>query len=249
MKIYRISGNFTQHDFWSEPDPGFVGEIVVQEDGLFYGYQEEQYSCYPYSPVRYINGVLKQDGVTGAYDIAFLKFSNERNLAPLAYVVSDLYHEIGIWCGMEVGFEIGWDFGEPDGDPSAAYVYPRFRQQGNAKVTLEPIEYSPDKEEEILSKWKEIDLEFYWNKILVTTDPKTFDQLFDVLEMHQRAILCDSIRSLLYDSFPVCALEDLEDALLYVVETYDRDERKDLDTTLVTYFSDEDYVEVEEDKY
>ena len=42
-KIFKISGNFTQHGEWSAPDPSFVGEIVVDDANTFCGYCDELY--------------------------------------------------------------------------------------------------------------------------------------------------------------------------------------------------------------
>ena len=42
-KIFKISGNFMLRGKGSEPDPGFVGKIVVDDEDNFYGVCEELY--------------------------------------------------------------------------------------------------------------------------------------------------------------------------------------------------------------
>lgn len=125
-KTMRIYGNFEQFGEWSEPDPGFEGYIIVEEDGSFVGYQNELYGVVvgmedihnELNSTRYVTGYIANNNKDGAEGIAYLKLSREDRQTPLMYVVPNLAMN-GNWAAP------GWSgFFEP---------------KGKAKVSLEEV--------------------------------------------------------------------------------------------------------------
>jgi len=133
-KIMRIFGNFEQFGKWSEPDPGFDGHILVNDDGSFIGYQNELYGTV--KGLEYLNNELNNirfvighigKSRSGAEGIAFLKLSRESRQAPLMYVVPDLTKGAGNWAVLPSYFQT-------------------FEPEGGAKVSVETQELEDDSE-------------------------------------------------------------------------------------------------------
>lgn len=153
-RIFKISGNFAKYGKWSEPDPSFSGEIVVDEkyqpyaefcDWLyysnFYGTCDELYNSdlMDINRTRYIAGVLVEDERKERQGIIFLKLSNDPEQDPLKYVVPDLANpERGSWWAALTPF-----FG--------------FLQQGKAKITLEEETFSEEEAENIMEKYDSLE--------------------------------------------------------------------------------------------
>lgn len=91
-KIFKISGNFFQYGEWAEPDPAFVGEIVLEDSGTFYGYCNELYddNMPDLNKNRFIAGAITANARNHKLGIAFYKLSNDEVQLPLMYVVPDL---------------------------------------------------------------------------------------------------------------------------------------------------------------
>lgn len=129
-KTMRIYGNFEQFGKWSEPDPGFDGHIVVEEDGSFMGYQCELYGAVAgmeslhddLNKLRFVIGCIakSKDDKDG---IAYIKLSRNGRQAPLMYVVPNL---------------------EGEGDWSVPGSSGYFEPQGQAKVSLEDVPSADD---------------------------------------------------------------------------------------------------------
>ena len=141
-KIFRISGNFKQSGKWSKPDPSFSGKIVVDEDGIFYGFCDELYSeniMSDLNRVRYLSGALGPNGFNGNQGIAFYKMSNYFPQNPLMYIVPDLIcMDSGGWYALERGLNL-------------------FALKGMAKVSIEEEIYSEEEEASIRAKFELLD--------------------------------------------------------------------------------------------
>ena len=154
-KIFKISGNFTQNGEWTNPDPAFAGEIVVNETGKFYGWCD-QYSTegtndlqaggvYEIDETRYLIGALAKEG--DGYSLLFFKLSNAPWQTPLLYEIHDVSATDCIWAAM--------DF---DGD---------FAPKGNAMVSLEEIPYSKADAEQVRERFYDADISINENDALV----------------------------------------------------------------------------------
>lgn len=136
-KIFKISGNFMQYNVWSEPNPSFTGEIIVDDAGVFCGYCTELYNSRK-SEVRFLAGAFAPNGRNGKTGIAFYKMSNDPIQAPLMYVMPDLDNvQSGSWA--------------------APGLFGYFEPQGKAKITIEEATYSEDDESRIKSQFEEVD--------------------------------------------------------------------------------------------
>jgi len=101
----RIFGNFEQFGKWSEPDPGFEGHIIVDDDGKFIGYLDELYGpvagmeslCNSLNNIRFVTGYIANNGKDGAEGICYLKLSQDSNQSPLLYVIPNIIKE-GEWA-------------------------------------------------------------------------------------------------------------------------------------------------------
>ena len=151
-KIFRISGNFVQFGEWAEPDPSFSGEIVVDEDGVFYGFCDELYegdAGPDINRVRYLSGAFGPNGYNGQQGIAFYKMSNYALQSPLMYVAPDLNNTYsGGWYAMD---RLGVNF----------------MLQGIAKVFVEEEEYSKEKEISIKTKFGLLNTGINYHDILL----------------------------------------------------------------------------------
>lgn len=104
-KIFSIEGNFTQNGKWSQPDPSFKGKIIVEDDGSFSGYCDELYGSISSDKTRYLFGYLAQDEHGKVTGITFFKLSNDRNQAPLIYLVADLKTDrVALWGSLSLSF-------------------------------------------------------------------------------------------------------------------------------------------------
>ncbi|MBR5027485.1 hypothetical protein IKX64_02800 [Candidatus Saccharibacteria bacterium] len=96
-RIFKLSGNYCLCGSWEDPDPSFVGKIVVKEDGNFVGYCDELYdSDTPdINRVRYLVGYYDEEG------ICFYKLSNYAEQMPLLYADYKLEsYKYGAWGGL-----------------------------------------------------------------------------------------------------------------------------------------------------
>ena len=122
----RVFGNFKQFGKWSEPDPGFDGYILVEENGRFIGYQDELYGTVvgledlhtELNLVRYITGYIAESNKNGTRGIAFYKLSMQEDQSPIMYFCPDLTEE-GVWAVPGV----------------TGY----FEPQGKARVSIEDV--------------------------------------------------------------------------------------------------------------
>lgn len=157
-KIFKISGNFMQYGKWSEPDPSFVGEIVVEDEKL-QGYCNELYEHGEMSEVnkvRYLVGALTNNGKNGNLGAIFFKLSNDTKQSPLRYVVYDLTNPAGgFWEAMRVMV------------PGTNLL--RFVQQGRAKITIEEQDYSEEKAARIKAEFEKLDTKDALNNLLATS--------------------------------------------------------------------------------
>ena len=149
-RIFNISGNFMQFESWCEPDPSFVGKIVLTEEDEFYGFCEELYASdmSDINRIRYIAGAFAKNGRNGQQGIAFYKMSNDPEQAPLMYVVPDLTDpETGVWAAL--------------------FIFGGFQEQGKAKVTITEEPYSKEEEDRIKVKYQNLDEEINGNDELL----------------------------------------------------------------------------------
>jgi hypothetical protein len=122
-----LTGNFEQFGKWSDPDPGFKGHIIVENDGSFIGYLIELYGPVvgmeslhnDSNRIRLITGYIADNNKNSEKGIAFLKLSEDENQSPLMYVVPDIDQE-GEWAALRM------DSG-------------CFERQGRAKISLEEV--------------------------------------------------------------------------------------------------------------
>ena len=140
-KLFKISGNFVQYGEWSTPDPSFAGEIFVDDANVFCGYCNELYDSDMLSEInktRFLAGALAPNGKNGKTGIAFYKMSNDPIQSPLMYVIPDLENiQSGEWAALG-----GFGYFEP---------------QGKAKITIDEITHSEDKENYIKSQFEKVD--------------------------------------------------------------------------------------------
>lgn len=146
-KIFKISGNFMQYNVWSEPDPSFTGEIIVDDASIFCGYCTELYnSCK--SEIRFLAGAFASNGKNGKTGIAFYKMSNDSVQSPLMYVIPDLDDiQSGSWAALYFG---------------RCFVF-----QGGANIAVEEVTYSEDEESRIKSQFEKIDRSINCNSQLL----------------------------------------------------------------------------------
>lgn len=150
-KIFKISGNYMQDGEWMEPNPAFVGEIVVDETGKFCGWCEELYGRYKDNDalisgrIRYLVGAIARE--SNGYSLLFFKLSNCKSLAPLLYEIHSDIHADCYWAAM--GFFGG------------------FAAQGNARVTLEELPYSEERADQIKLRFDNLDEEISENSALI----------------------------------------------------------------------------------
>lgn len=77
-KIFKISGNFKKRNKWAKPDPYFEGEIIMRNDGIFYGYSTEP------KETKYLVGVITETE-RGISDAQFYMMSNDYGVSPIFY--------------------------------------------------------------------------------------------------------------------------------------------------------------------
>ncbi|MCR4753049.1 MAG: hypothetical protein K5837_01350 [Candidatus Saccharibacteria bacterium] len=81
------------------------GKIIVEDDGLFSGYCDELYGSISSDKTRYLFGHLAQDEHGKVTGIAFFKLSNDRNQAPLIYLVAGLKtSRVALWGSLSLSF-------------------------------------------------------------------------------------------------------------------------------------------------
>lgn len=149
-RIFIISGNFMQHGRWSEPDPSFVGKIVVDETDNFFGICEELYDCQRLgiSRTRYLVGAFAPNGRNGRRGIAFYKMSNDPEQVALMYVVPDLTDpSCGSWAALSM-------FGV-------------FQAQGKARIMVEEEAFSEQEERRIATKYEALNRNLNSNEELI----------------------------------------------------------------------------------
>ena len=127
-RCFKISGNFQQGGEWSQPDPGFIGYILVDEYGVFEGYTEELYAT-SNDKFRLVAGVFVDDS-----KLVFYKLIASSDFAPLMYVYKNGISELGDWVAF---------------DSDGAH------KGGSAKINLERIDDTPSIALETIAETKE----------------------------------------------------------------------------------------------
>lgn len=142
--FFRITGNFTYGEGeWQTPDPSFIGEIEVQEDGFFVGYCKELYGAYGVDVDIFGNASAPQvmDGLEGYEDrllagylyeaepqgITYIKFAENPHLSPILYIITDLTRG-GWWGGLR------------------SLISNAFIKMGEARTEILPLATSQDDE-------------------------------------------------------------------------------------------------------
>lgn len=154
-KLFKIFGNFTYLDAnleekWAEPDPSFVGEIVVNDLNEFVGYCDELYetTMSDLNKTRFLKGeLIKNDN---RYNLVFLKLSNDPEQSPLLYAIPNLENlespNRGYWGALYLN---------------------HFCFQGQGRITIEEQPYSREDEIRIKKRFDEVDETITWNKQLL----------------------------------------------------------------------------------
>ena len=94
-QCFKIVGNFQQCNVWSQPDPGFVGHILVNTgDGSFKGYMEEQYPS-DYDITRLVSGVFNEK----MGRLIYYKLAKDPDVAPILYMFWDI-SSLGDWFAI-----------------------------------------------------------------------------------------------------------------------------------------------------
>ena len=84
-RCFKISGNFRQYGGWSTPDPGFIGYIIVDDEGVFEGYMEEQYATR--DPLRFVTGIFDEKYAT---KLAYYELTASGQDTPLLFIFPDI---------------------------------------------------------------------------------------------------------------------------------------------------------------
>ena len=150
-KIFKISGNFTENGKWTKHNPAFEGEIVVNDEGKFYGWCEQfcsegsaGYNCDTVSDinkVRCMVGALAEEGE--GYSLLFYKLPNMPLQTPLLYEIHSTSPADCIWSAE---------------DPGGGFV-----SYGNAEVFVEEISYSEEAINGVRERFSEMDISFSKN--------------------------------------------------------------------------------------
>lgn len=148
--IFRISGNMMQDGEWMQPDPAFVGEIVVDEDGKFFGWcdslyinNREQHSEPNWQ--HFLTGAVAEEN--GGYSLLFFRLSNVIWQPPMVCEIHDTSPADCVWAAK---------------DPGGSFV-----PQGNARAKLEKLAYSDEYAERIKQRFQEVDTTIDHNAELI----------------------------------------------------------------------------------
>ena len=137
-KIFKISGNFEQNEEWTEP--GFIGEIAVDDNNRFFGYCAELYPCPKEGQERFLYGAFLDD-TQNEHGIIFLKLSNWKRQPVLLYTIRDLEtQKDGEWKILDRWGEIA-----------------NINRQGAAVVSIQEVEYDEARYKDIISRFNRID--------------------------------------------------------------------------------------------
>ena len=160
VALYTIDGSFMQNGKWSEPDPGFYGEFIANRDGTIFGYCDELYDTEEGFKKRFIVGRFLDNG------ISFFKLSNSRVLSPLLYSSVDLDvddDEGTLWAPVIPSTDFMSLLGAAIGCcPLDVDVVDR---PSLAKLKVEKVEYSEEREAKIRERFDELDLKNHINRI------------------------------------------------------------------------------------
>ena len=121
-RMFKLTGNFQQFGEWSIPDPGFIGWVVVGDDGYFEGYMMELYPSV--DSLRFVAGVYLEK----TNQLAYYKLIRSTNYAALLYCFKDV-NNLGEW----VSFQLNG----------------RASRGGDAKISIEEIKIDPKRIEKI----------------------------------------------------------------------------------------------------
>lgn len=156
-KIFRISGNLKVDGEWREPDPSFEGEILVDDDDNFIGYCNELYHIRP----------ELEPALKGKYEFRYLAGSfavNERSgkQGICYYILSNSSEIESIVCRIP-------DVEKPEDGGDYCYIGPfdMFLHEGEARISLNEIDYSDEDASRIIDAFVSLDLKEYMNDSLV----------------------------------------------------------------------------------
>lgn len=161
VALYSFSGNYRSNGKWSEPEIGFRGEFIAHRDGRIFGYCDELYDTEEEFKKRFIAGRFLLDG------ISFFKLSNSRKIAPILYSsvnLDDKNEENALWAPVGLSMDFLSFLGMAAGCCTQDYEVLDDAQM--AKLVVERIEYSEDKEAEINQRLEEFDTDYGINRRL-----------------------------------------------------------------------------------
>lgn len=128
-KIFRISGNFKKNGKWNDPDPYLTGEIILENNDIFYGYFTDP------NETRYLVGVIAEDE-NGSTDAQFYIMSNNYTMSPVFWNTRGKDGVLeGQWYEMKYHLKNGHPY--------------TFTPKSAAKVFLEKESYSKKAESRI----------------------------------------------------------------------------------------------------
>lgn len=163
-KIFKISGCLCSflNSVIIDPEPNFIGELVLNDDKLFYGYWDKYYERWgaPVVEKRFLSGAIAPNGTNYRKGIAFFELSNDAVITPIMYMLSDLE---GLRCGE-------WAVPGMTG---------HFEYRGKAKISLEEQPYSKKSQERIQSNFEEVDIGIFHNAELLSQVQCCIDVLMD----------------------------------------------------------------------
>ncbi len=161
-RIYRLTGNFRQNGQWIKPNPSFSGEIVVNSEGMFYGWCRELYNDGPFN-TRYLTGYYGPNDYMGE-GIAFYKLNNLGLPKPSLFVVEDIYGDIpGHWSIMKEE----WTNIESSHYGHGILKRFVFEDVDEATIALERIEYSKEAAALIKQRFEEVSHKVSHNDYLI----------------------------------------------------------------------------------
>ena len=135
-KLFKISGNFKKNGNWGTPDPYFTGEIILENNDVFYGYLSEQ------NETKYVVGVITDDE-EGTTNAQFYVMSNDYTVSPVFWNTQGENGELnGRWYEMKYNL-----------DNKHPYI---FTPKSAAKVSLEKESYSKKTKNRIESEFSKL---------------------------------------------------------------------------------------------
>ena len=135
-RIFKICGNFKKNGKWNTPDPYFTGEIILENNDVFYGYLTEG------KEAKYLVGVITEDKKE-ITDAQFYIMSNDHTVSP---VFCDTKGEGGKLAGQWYEMKYHLDNKQP-------YT---FSSESAARVIFEKESYSKKAENRIEGKFSNL---------------------------------------------------------------------------------------------